>query len=78
MLNKIIQGDCLEVMKDIPDKSVDMVLTDPPYNISKKNNFKTMGRAGIDFGEWDKEFDLSSWIKEAERTLKKRREHCNI
>jgi len=71
MLNKIIQGDCLEVMKDIPDKSVDMVLTDPPYNISKKNNFKTMGRAGIDFGEWDKEFDLSSWIKEAERTLKK-------
>ena len=24
------QGDCLEVMKDIPDASVDMVLTDPP------------------------------------------------
>ena len=30
--NTIIQGDCLQVMKDIPDKSVDLVLTDPPYN----------------------------------------------
>jgi len=28
---KLIQGDCLEVMKQIPDGSVDMVLTDPPY-----------------------------------------------
>jgi site-specific DNA-methyltransferase (adenine-specific) len=33
--NKVIQGDCLEVMKDIPDKSIDMVLTDPPYGITK-------------------------------------------
>ncbi len=30
-LNKVIQGDCLEVMKDIPDKSVDMILADLPY-----------------------------------------------
>lgn len=29
--NKIIQGDCLEVMKDIPDKSIDMILADLPY-----------------------------------------------
>ena len=28
-------GDCLEVMKDIPDKSIDLVLIDPPYNIGK-------------------------------------------
>ena len=28
---KLIQGDCLEVMKDIPDGSIDLVLTDPPY-----------------------------------------------
>ena len=28
---KLIQGDCLEKMKDIPDGSIDMVLTDPPY-----------------------------------------------
>ena len=28
-------GDCLEVMKDIPDKSINLVLIDPPYNIGK-------------------------------------------
>ena len=31
--NKIICGDCLEVMKDFPDNSVDLVLTDPPYGV---------------------------------------------
>ena len=30
-INKIICGDCLKVMKDIPDNSIDLVLTDPPY-----------------------------------------------
>lgn len=31
LLNTVIQGDCLEVMKDIPDGSVDMILADLPY-----------------------------------------------
>ena len=31
LINKIICGDCLEVMKDIPDKSIDMILCDLPY-----------------------------------------------
>ena len=30
-VNKIIHGDCLEIMKDIPDKSIDMILCDLPY-----------------------------------------------
>jgi len=30
-VNKIYLGDCLEVMRNIPDKSIDLVLTDPPY-----------------------------------------------
>jgi site-specific DNA-methyltransferase (adenine-specific) len=34
-INKVIQGDCIEVMQHIPDKSIDLVLTDPPYGISK-------------------------------------------
>jgi len=34
MIN-LMQGDCLEVMKDIPDGSVDMVLTDPPYGTTQ-------------------------------------------
>ena len=66
-----MQGDCLERMKEIPDGSVDMVLTDPPYNIARSNNFKTMGRFGIDFGEWDKGADLFSYLDECYRVLNK-------
>ena len=59
---RLLKGDCLELMKSIPDKSIDLLLTDPPYNISKNNNFKTMKRNGIDFGNWDHKFDLTSWL----------------
>lgn len=40
------------------------IITDPPYMISKPNNFHTMNsvRQGVDFGEWDKDFDLYQWI----------------
>lgn len=68
---KLMQGDCLERMKEIPDGSVDMVLTDPPYNIARDNNFTSMGRAGIDFGEWDKGADLFSYIDQCYRILNK-------
>jgi len=34
-LNKIYCGDCLEVMKEIDNKSIGLVLTDPPYNVKK-------------------------------------------
>lgn len=36
-LNKIVQGDCLELMKEIPDKSIDLVLTDPFYGSSGRD-----------------------------------------
>ena len=70
---KLYQGDCLEVMDRLISLGVkfDAIITDPPYNISRDNNFHTMGRAGIDFGEWDKNFDLTSWIKSCEPLLKK-------
>lgn len=35
---QLYQGDCLELMKNIPDGSVDMVLTDPPYGIGISRN----------------------------------------
>jgi site-specific DNA-methyltransferase (adenine-specific) len=38
MVNKILNGDCLEVMKDIDDNFIDMVLTDPPYGIDVLNS----------------------------------------
>ena len=59
---KLYNDDCLNVLKEIGDNSVDFILTDPPYNIARDNNFHTMGRKGIDFGEWDKGFDLFSYI----------------
>ena len=31
MINQVIHGDCLEVMKYIPDGSIDAIITDPPY-----------------------------------------------
>ena len=70
---KLYQGDCLEVMDELISLGIkfDAIITDPPYNISRDNNFHTMGRAGIDFGEWDKNFDLTSWIKSCDPLLKK-------
>ena len=37
---RIWQGDCLELMKNIPDGSVDLVLTDPPYGMGFKSNYR--------------------------------------
>jgi len=37
-INKIICGDCLDVMKDIPNNSVDLIVTDPPYAIGMSSN----------------------------------------
>lgn len=32
------QGDCLELIKNIPDKSIDLIITSPPYNLGKKHH----------------------------------------
>ena len=32
-LNKITQSDCYELIKELPDKSIDLIVTDPPYLI---------------------------------------------
>ena len=31
--NQVLHGDCLELMKDIPDNSIDSIVTDPPYEL---------------------------------------------
>ena len=70
---QLYNGDCLEIMDKLIQKGVkvDAVITDPPYNISRENNFNTMGRGGIDFGEWDKGFDLFSYIDKVYQLLDK-------
>ena len=35
MINQVLQGDCLELMKFIKDKSIDAIITDPPYNTTQ-------------------------------------------
>lgn len=70
---KLYNGDCLEIMDKLIEEGVkiDSIITDPPYMIARKNNFHTMGRKGIDFGEWDKEVDLFSWLDRIPKLLNK-------
>lgn len=63
-------GDAYELLPEMP--VADLILTDPPYNISRDNNFNTMSdRQGLDFGEWDKGFDDLSWLELAVDRLSK-------
>lgn len=65
---KIYLADSIAFVKELKKGGIKVnhIITDPPYNISKENNFSTMStpRKGVDFGEWDKKFDLVSWIDE--------------
>ena len=80
-LNTIYNEDCLEGMKRIPDESIDVVVTDPPYKIigggESKSRYATSGmlnrssgnvRNGKLFNHNDKSF--STWIPEIYRVLK--------
>lgn len=52
---------------------VDCIITDPPYNVSRETNFSTLSSAsrnGMDFGEWDKDFDITKFISYASPLLK--------
>lgn len=73
-INEIYNMDCLKGMQQLYLENgpiIDAIICDPPYNISKDNRLNTMGRKGIDFGEWDKNFDLISWIEPSLKLLKK-------
>src|SRR3989338_4989012 len=79
-INTITPGDCIEVLKKIPDKSVDLIFADPPYNLQLQGdlyrpNIQTKVNAVND--EWDKfeSFDAydkfsEAWLKECRRVLK--------
>lgn len=76
IVNKIHHSDCLEFMKNIPDNSIDLILTDPPYNISQKNmifrDYRNGKRADInfDYGEWDYDWNMIPFLEESKRVLK--------
>lgn len=65
MLNQYFKKDCKELIKDIKDSGikVNCILTDPPYNISKKSGtLETLNRNGFDFGDWDYNFNQTDWL----------------
>jgi len=57
--NKIINDDCMNILKQLPDKCVDLVLTDPPYGINVSNN---MGRRK---GDKHSDYKKCDWDNEA-------------
>lgn len=77
---KYLNADCFDFLQTIPNKSVDLILIDPPYEISRATNFQSGKETGrdtdrfrisMDFGEWDKNFSgLEIVIKEGYRILK--------
>ena len=63
-------GDCLELMKNIPDGSVDLVLTDPPYGTMKGAPISSW-KARNDCAEWDKTLDTEKMFSEISRVLRR-------
>lgn len=72
-IDQIICGDCLEVMKEWPDNSVDFVITDPPYGLNIRGGVsikdKAQARQMFD-GGWDKERVSKEYIQEVLRISK--------
>lgn len=77
--NKILKGDCIAVLKTLPDNSVDMVFADPPYNMQLGGELHRPDDSKVDAvtDHWD-QFesmraydDLSkAWLRECRRVMK--------
>lgn len=78
-LNKIIQGNCIDVMNALPEKSVDVIFADPPYNMQLKDTLSRPDNSKVDgvHDAWDKFSSFSAydeftyrWLEAARRVLK--------
>ena len=78
-LDTILQGDCIAEMARLPDKSIDMIFADPPYNLQLGGDlFRPEGsRVDAVDDEWDKFESLAAydgftrdWLEQARRILK--------
>lgn len=73
-LNKIHNCDCLEFMKTLPDKCIDLVLTDPPYGINADKGVGGFGTSKTDKhykDDWDKKTPSQEYFTEMLRVGKK-------
>jgi len=78
-LNRILAGDCIEVMNALPENSVDLIFADPPYNLQLKGDLHRPDNSKVDAvdDDWD-QFDsfraydefTTEWLKAARRILK--------
>jgi len=77
--NEIIQGDCIEILKKFPEKSIDLIFADPPYNLQLQKELWRPNNTKVNAvnDEWDKfsnfeEYDkfCLGWLKECKRVLK--------
>jgi len=66
--SELLNGDCIEALKKIPDNSVDFVFVDPPYNIKKKYSGYNDSKDIEDYFKW-----CDSWLFELARVLKPNR-----
>lgn len=64
-INDIVRGDCIKIMKNIPDDSVDITFADPPFNLKKKYNGYKDNREFDTYLKWCKQ-----WISEMVRITK--------
>lgn len=63
--HKIICGDCIKELKKIPTESINLIVTDPPFNIGKKYNSYVDNKSKEDYIKW-----CESWLTECIRVLK--------
>lgn len=73
--NQIINDDCLNILKQLPDKSIDLILTDPPYGIGESsNNNKSRSNLAVakDYGnkKWDDKIPNKEYFDEMIRVSK--------
>jgi len=64
-VNKVYLGDCIEIMKTLPDKSIDLVFADPPFNIGIKYDVHNDNMSYEEYYNWSEK-----WIRETYRLLK--------
>jgi site-specific DNA-methyltransferase (adenine-specific) len=69
-LNRLYNMDCMEGMKDIPDKYFELAIVDPPYGIG--NFVQTSGNVRGTSVEWNNNIPSAEYFKELERVSKER------
>lgn len=68
-MDEIANEDVFKWLDKIADKSMNLLLTDPPYNVSVKSSSNAFGNVGLNFGSWDFGFDTKAWIEQVATKL---------